>query len=298
MNNDYQTYRIGFIDTAFTLLYNNEDALTILDLLFADFEKLPGIETTRDYRITSQRENGEEQLTLHEKEGEEEREIYRGTSRYELAYDLINEIIFHAVNKKKEHHALHAGAVWRGECAIVLPANSGCGKSTLTAWLVANGFHYLTDELVLLSNDGTITPFIRPISFKVGIEELKKILEKTKAVQSGNLEKIAESDIITSDTGTMLSHRLLNPDFSKEKKKVTDIIFPKYKKGTALDFKEITAAKGALYLMQSHVNARNLKGHGVGDMSNIVRNCRIWSLNYGSFADIEAIFNQQKEFFG
>ena len=46
--------------------------------------------------------------------------------------------------------AIHAAAISRGNACIVLPAKAGNGKSTLTGALIGSGFHYCTDELVLL----------------------------------------------------------------------------------------------------------------------------------------------------
>ncbi len=46
--------------------------------------------------------------------------------------------------------AIHAAAVSNGDQCIVFPAVSGSGKSTLTAALIAAGFQYCSDELVLL----------------------------------------------------------------------------------------------------------------------------------------------------
>jgi hypothetical protein len=45
---------------------------------------------------------------------------------------------------------LHAGAVARAKKAIVIAGISGMGKSTLVSYLAANGFKFLSDEIVLL----------------------------------------------------------------------------------------------------------------------------------------------------
>jgi hypothetical protein len=48
---------------------------------------------------------------------------------------------------------LHAAAISRDNRCIIFPAVSGSGKSTLTAALVACGYDYCTDELVLIMRD-------------------------------------------------------------------------------------------------------------------------------------------------
>lgn len=64
---------------------------------------------------------------------------------------------------------LHAAAVSRNNDCILFPAVSGSGKSTLAAALVASGYQYGTDELVLIKR-GTHQPMTAPlgISLKPG----------------------------------------------------------------------------------------------------------------------------------
>lgn len=62
---------------------------------------------------------------------------------------------------------LHAAVLERNGKALVMPAPSGSGKSTLCAALAFSGWRLLSDELALLSLDGTsVTPLVRPISLK------------------------------------------------------------------------------------------------------------------------------------
>lgn len=45
-----------------------------------------------------------------------------------------------------------------------MPALSGGGKSTLTASLVKTGFGYLSDEAMILDDDGTVIPYPKPFA--------------------------------------------------------------------------------------------------------------------------------------
>lgn len=209
-----------------------------------------------------------------------DRQLYSGVSRYQLAYILMNEVIFHCIDKNRQHHALHAGSVKKGERCFIFPGKSGKGKSTLTAWLIANGFQYLTDELVFISNNCRVIPLTRPVSLKVNSSHVSWLLKKNHTDQ-----------IITDEMGSMIPHRLLNPDFSAHEPFATHILFPEYREGGELSLKEITPAKSSLYLLQSHVNARNLPGHGITELCNIVRKCRSYDFVYGSYDDLEAVFH-------
>jgi hypothetical protein len=75
------------------------------------------------------------------------------TSEEELAPLLHGQALLNAYSRADCLTAIHAAAVSNGDTCIVFPASSGSGKSTLTAALIASGFQYCSDELVLLKND-------------------------------------------------------------------------------------------------------------------------------------------------
>lgn len=49
-------------------------------------------------------------------------------------------------------YPLHAGGVWRAGRGFLLVGNSGCGKTSLTGALTRGGWHYLSDDSVLLKD--------------------------------------------------------------------------------------------------------------------------------------------------
>lgn len=63
-----------------------------------------------------------------------------------------------------EHFAAHAGVVGNAKGVIAMPALSGGGKSTLTASLVRAGLGYLSDEALVLSDDGAVIPYPKPFA--------------------------------------------------------------------------------------------------------------------------------------
>ena len=74
------------------------------------------------------------------------------TSEEELGPLLHGQALLNAYSRADCLTAIHAAAVSNGDSCIVFPASSGSGKSTLTAALIASGFQYCTDELVLLKH--------------------------------------------------------------------------------------------------------------------------------------------------
>lgn len=279
IHDNHRVYRAEFGDQAFEINCNNDEAYSVAEFLFLDFFGTKTAKVTKQYNIIS---SGPAPI-LSLLEGN--RQLYSGKSLYQLAYILMNEVIFHCIDTNDSHHALHAGCVCKGNNCIILPGKSGNGKSTLTCWLVKNGFQYLSDELVLLGYDGSILPMTRPISLKVGPDHKSWLLE-------GNRE-----NIITCDTGSMIPHRLLNAKFQRQHPRITCIIYPQFSVDAIPRLQKISPAKSSLYLLQSHVNARNLQGHGISSISTIVRQCKSFTLDYGSFDDLHEIFNFGTELF-
>lgn len=279
MNSSPRVYRTGFGEHTFEISCNNDDAYGIAEFLFLDFPGSIAATYTKQYDIVSS--GPIPMLSLW---GGDKR-LYFGTSQYQLAYILMNEVIFYCIDTNTSHHALHAGAVCRNGRCIILPGQSGNGKSTLTSWLIMSGFQYLTDELVFLDQDAQVLPLTRPISLKVGPSHKSWLL-------AGK-----HDGIITSDSGSMIPHRLLNDNFEPGQPMATDIIFPKYDSSVEPELKEISPAKSSLYLLNSHVNARNLKRHGVSEMAHIIRQCQSFTLSYSSFDDLQYIFNSGSEVF-
>jgi hypothetical protein len=63
----------------------------------------------------------------------------------------------------------HAAGVSRRGRSLLIPGSSGVGKSTLTAFLVANGFTYLGDDMIAIGEEAmTLAPLPTCLSIKSG----------------------------------------------------------------------------------------------------------------------------------
>lgn len=200
----------------------------------------------------------------------------------DLIYHLTDRIVYHVADKVSDRHCLHAAAVCKQQRAIIIPANSGAGKSSFTAWLVANGFDYMTDELILIDGDRQIDGLARPIQIKAnGVEAVKHLLSSEDALHRG---KLANAVPIES----------LNGQISESSDNVIGMmVFPQYRKGSTFNFDKLSAAEAGMRLMANHVNARNLDGHGFRAMMEMIRQTPCYSLEYGGFDRLPLDFPQQ-----
>lgn len=270
----------GFGRFVFTVACNNQYGFDLADFLFADLPGCASEAHRKGYDIVCS--GSRRKLSLWEGD----KRLYFGDCAYQLAYVLMNEVLYHCIDSNQTHHALHAGGVSGNGRCILLPGESGSGKSSLTAWLTSSGYRYLTDELVFLSDDGVVTPLTRPISLKGDDAFLSRF------VADGLIDRV-----IVGDSGAIVPHRLLNPDYQAQRPQLSHIFFPTFKAGAPLSVEEISPARSCLYLMRSHVNARNLEGLGVAALSRIARSCRSYTLHYGGFDQLESMFGPDSGLF-
>lgn len=280
MNNLYSTYILDFDTLMVDILCYDRETFNVVDLLLCDLPKPPKVERGKTQVLRRNYTIYQDVKTKYFHLLDGETPLYHGNSTYHLAYQLINEILFHCISENHDQHALHSGAVHLDGCGIILPGASGNGKSTLTAWMCSNGFGYLTDELIFISHDGSMTPFTRPVNLKT----------REPILSPGFVKRNRDSLILSGSGESMLPHRLLNPTFSNEQKTITHIIFPKFQEGVGAELSIISSAKSCFQLLQSHVNARNLPFHGVSSLSEITRNCQSYNLVYSNFNEIGPLF--------
>lgn len=201
----------------------------------------------------------------------------------DLIYHLTDRIIFHFADKAENVYCLHAAAVAAGDNTIVIPANSGAGKSSFTSWLVANGFDYMTDELILINQNGEqrISGIARPIQIKShGMDAIKPLLKKPELMFHGRFANPLLPEGLGGRFSTLNSNNL------------SIFVFPQYKKDADFEFERMSSADAGMSLMSNYVNARNLEGHGFREMMSIIRRVPCYSLEYGGFDKLPTDFSE------
>lgn len=269
INSTYGTYTVGLAGVSVAIDYNSNDARSFLDVLFADLPSHDQLPTPRRFEVIIVGKPAKMSLWLGDKQ------LYFGESRHALAYLLINEIIYDCITNNNEDHALHAAAFSLEDRGILFPGKSGSGKSSLAAWLTGKGYNYLTDELVLLSREGRMCPFTRPVSLKPSaFEALSKHFS------------FRDEDIFSGEKGVMVPHRCLNSHWTRTNPVLDTIVYPEFIAGHPATLTRLTSAQSCLKLMACYVNARNIPDHGFSDLANLTRKAASYDLKFGSFDDI------------
>ena len=273
-NSTSGTYTAGLFSVTIKIDYNGAEARAFLDFLLGD---LPGDSdlpvSTRRFAVVIVGKPQKMSLWLGE------RQLYFGESAQEMAYILINEIVYECITASSGHQAFHAAGLTAAGQGILLPGKSGSGKSSIAAWLTAQGCTYLSDELVLLAPDRRLLPLTRPLCLKP---------PSFAALQ----QKIAikEEDILAGPKGVMIPHRLLNPTWQPANPQLTTIIFPEFVAGHPASLTPISSAKSCMQLLACHVNARNIPGHGFAELAEICRTSTSYELKFGDFSSLSAAF--------
>ncbi len=171
--------------------------------------------------------------------------------------------------------AIHAGAVAIESKTVIFPGSSGSGKSTLTAALAADGHSLFSDEIALVDHEGALSS----IPFCMNIKEGSwRVLQNTIPALS------QKESYLRFDGQRVKFAPPLN--LSRKKSTVDMIIFPKYRAGSDLSLKRLSACetlkriKEAGYQLDSELSQQNFEKI----LSNVLE-APAYLLEYGSLEE-------------
>lgn len=126
----------------------------------------------------------------------------------------------------KDKCFLHCGAVSKEGKAVLFPAEGGVGKTTMATYLVSKGYEYLSDDWLIIGNDGRAYPFFKTLhiydyNLKKDKEMSKRILGKAKYYYYSTLIGLLDlfQEIIPNRFVKIVVERL-KPIFSIDVKKI------------------------------------------------------------------------------
>jgi hypothetical protein len=177
-------------------------------------------ETTADHRFTLV-SNKSGRDTLYENGVIESMRLPRA----EVLSRLESRIRLTVAEYAVDHVFIHAGVVVVKGKAIMLPGRSYSGKSTLTSELVKLGATYYSDEYAVLTVEGTVIPFLKPLTLRVGLDE--------REIYPVDLQRLASSAASVP---------------------VGRVIFTKFEDGARFAPVELSKANGVLELIKDSIS--------------------------------------------
>jgi len=200
---------------------------------------------------------------------------------YDLSLQaLMTELISRLVAVCDRGMVLHAAALaWQGN-GLILCGKSSSGKSSLAAWLTADGFQYLTDEVIEVPLEGEhVHGLPRSIFLKSGSAFIW---------QSRLHDAKAPGFLSFQDGSAWIDPYLFHPGGVANQVKPSVLIFPQYQADAPLQTQKLTTAEALFRLLQALVNARNLPGHGMDAVTRLAQGVIAYSLTYSNIEEASA----------
>jgi hypothetical protein len=198
-----------------------------------------------------------------------------GLDRDEIPGALMEKVMGLMLEPMDVALALHAGAVALRDKAIVVAGPTASGKSSLVAWFVANGFEYLADEVVALT-DGEAEVLGFPRGLVAKGEAGAQISGMTAFRHAPSIRAGSTTIFRPPHTTATLDHRRCGL-----------LIFPRFEAGAQLAIRSATAAQAGLRLMECNLNARNLRDGGFAAIAALARTTPALVLHYGDFGQLD-----------
>ena len=279
MNGSCRT--IAFAGCSIAIDCDDADSTRIVERLYGHLPAAGGsIPPQAHFRLGRERRGGDFALFC------DETLEYRGPCQEMVAAMLLDRSVHQLAVAKRDGALLHAGCVARGGRAVLLPGESGAGKTTLTAWLAKHAFDYLTDELVFLRSGSTsLEAFRRPLNVKRGAPRPVAAL---LAAGDGD-------GIMNTPDGFLLSPAVFGQSTDAAEAEARLIVFPSYREGAQLALQPISAARTAMRLLASLVNARQLPEHGLAQTTYLALTLPAYTLTWGDLDQIGEPVRQRLE---
>lgn len=204
------------------------------------------------------------------------------------AVHLVDRISYDVVDAVHDGLVLHAALVAKGGRGLILPAASGSGKSTLAAWLVRRGFDYGSDELAYTPFDSSVFyPFERPINLK------QQARERTNAIFGFSADLYRDPQrCLPSPPVDFIASGAFGPGRIHGGVNIAAVVFPRFTPERGFKLQPVSKGRAGLEWMRHLLNARNLPGHGFSEMSRLARVLPAYLLEYDSFDQLGAVFEE------
>lgn len=207
-------------------------------------------------------------------------------SQTDLAYILTDTIVRGLIYDMDDAVALHAGGVRLNENGILIPGVTGAGKSSLVAWLLNQGFEYLSDEIVGVVGDA---PHL------IGLRRAL-IAKRRAADRILEFPSFQSMDVVPGRDCSMFPPEALSKQSSGAPVACNLIVFPDFQNGAEIQISTMSPAETGLALFKSNLNARNLADGGFHAVTKLAKTAPAVRLRYGHFGQLGGTLDRLIEF--
>lgn len=201
---------------------------------------------------------------------------------------LLTEVISRLVAVCERGLVIHAAALALDGNAVILSAQGGSGKSTLAAWLTADGFQYLTDEVIEVPLD--LRPFDR---LRAAPSTRLHALPRSIFLKSGAAfvwqKRLSQTDsphfLRFHDDAAWIDPQLFNPMPPAAQAIPRLLVFPTYVPEAPLQSQKLTAGEALFRILQNVTNARNLPRHGLDAAARLAQQIPAYRLTYSNLEE-------------
>jgi hypothetical protein len=182
-------------------------------------------------------------------------------------------LLQHVFNATDWQFSMHSAAVGRGEGCILIAGESGRGKSTLLAHMLAEGFDYVADDLVLIvPPELAVVPIPMPLIFKRGSwEALAAVLP---GLDTARVFRRAGRDV-----------KYWNPEracIAAAPRRIRAIIFPRYVKDAPFNATQLSAFHAIERITKAPMRIGIPLAHqAVERLVALIEHCPVYELSYG-----------------
>jgi hypothetical protein len=244
---------ILFGRTTITIETGRGTPAELVDFLFGAFSPASPDESQATLRLAQDDQGRELLLWL------DDHFLHKNADPGSMANFLLNQVSRSLAIPSRSGLMFHAAGVGLGSRGLMMPGVSGAGKSTLTAWLIAHGCDYMTDEMAFIAAGSDVfSGFPRPLSIKAPARPLLLELLGGSWPDSG-LMKGAAADLIQAEQ--------LGAQVVRQALPLSLVLFPHYRPdrvpGSDIGLHLLSKAEAAYELMGCLANGRNLHDHGL-----------------------------------
>ncbi|MEZ4288866.1 MAG: hypothetical protein R3A47_12180 [Polyangiales bacterium] len=182
------------------------------------------------------------------------------------------------------HHAIaiHAGAVCDDEGnTIIMVGESGAGKSTLVSLMLARGWRYLTDELVVIEENGTVHGWPRLIHLKGGARE---VIAEQSSVDATHPRWFRGEHV------DLVAPEAVAAKVVREGE-LRAIVFPRFERNAPTTTIKLRGIDAATNMTQQLVNARNLPKLGLPSLVALCRKTPAWAFAYSEHEAVDSLLS-------